>query len=95
MAELTFSTSRCIRIATLPLAVYREVAAHLEQVQGVHTSLIWDADPKFDYSRSQIQGLTIQIETPEPTAEVRIQSILQHYSDRFGTWETLDDESAQ
>ena len=48
----------------LPLAVYREVMAHLRQVEGVTVSLISqpiDNNPEpFDYNQSQIKSLWLQ-----------------------------------
>jgi len=36
----------------LPLAVYREVAAHLQQVEGVETGLLPQTAQRFDYTQS-------------------------------------------
>ncbi len=84
-----------IRCARLPLAVYREVAAHLRQVDGVVTELVWQRSPQFDYTQSQIDSLWIQYaETAPATVPVRIQQILAYYSDRYGAWETVESESA-
>ena len=48
----------------LPLAVYREVAAHLRQIMGVKVGLIVrspDLDSeKFDYAQSQIAALWLE-----------------------------------
>ena len=49
-----------IQCPGLPLAVYREVAVHLRQVEGVQTGLIPQQSQRFDYSDSQIGGLWIQ-----------------------------------
>ncbi len=97
MSETVISKPQYLRIATLPLAVYREIAAHLEQVQGVSVELIWDSNPSFDYLRSQTSCLKLQLRNPErdsePDAEEWVQRILRHYSDRFGQWEALDHEA--
>jgi hypothetical protein len=37
----------------MPLAIYRELASHLEQVQGVETHLIPQQFQQFDYHQSQ------------------------------------------
>lgn len=79
-----------VRNATLPLAVYREVVAHLQQVDGVVAGLSGQTSDQFDYQLSQIGSLWI--EHPDTLSELqqgRLQSILQYYSDRYGTWETL------
>ncbi len=80
-----------IRCIGLPLAVYREVAAHLQQVDGVETELVSQHSQQFDYQLSQIDR--IQIQYPQnfsPAAQQRVQQILAYYSDRYGNWETVD-----
>ncbi len=81
-----------IRCAGLPLAVYREVAAHLQQVEGVQTELVPQQAQQFDYGLSQIDR--IQIQYPQnfsSSVQQRVEQILTYYSDRYGTWETVDD----
>ena len=79
----------------LPLAVYREVAAHLSQVTGVTTGLVTkplkDGKESFDYAASQIAGLWI--EHPQDLSALskqQIQAILDYYGDRYQPWEALD-----
>lgn len=75
----------------LPLAVYREVAAHLRQIDGVDTGLLPQTSKTFDYLQSQVGGLWIRY--PAATAEVcqpQIEVILTYYGDRYGNWETLN-----
>ena len=43
----------------LPLAIYRELAAHLRQIEGVTTELISQQSQQFDYEQSQIDHLKI------------------------------------
>jgi hypothetical protein len=52
-------TKEKIEFAGLPLAVYREIAAHLHQVEGVEVGLIPQSSQQFDYNQSQIGGLWI------------------------------------
>jgi hypothetical protein len=81
----------------LPLAVYREIAAHLRQVAGVETSLIirplkHEPGAKFDYYQSQVAAL--EINYPEAiTVEnrQRVTEILDHYAQRYNPWETRQD----
>jgi len=40
--------------------VYREIAAHLRQVEGVETGLYPSQAEQFDYNQSQVGGLWIQ-----------------------------------
>lgn len=75
-----------IRNARLPLAVYREIAAHLSQLEGVKTDLTPETSKSFDYTASQIDRLEIQLADPAQ-AEEKVEQILAYYSDRFGAWE--------
>lgn len=79
-----------IRCAGLPLAVYREVAAHLCQVEGVRTQLIPQQSQQFEYALSQIDSLWIQYsEHVDSEAYEQVQQILAYYSNRYGAWETV------
>jgi hypothetical protein len=76
--------------AKMPLAVYREVAAHLRQVSGVEVELLPQTAPQFDYTLSQVGGLRIHGEfLAEPAAQARVLAILNYYCSRFGDWQTL------
>lgn len=77
-----------IRCPGLPLAVYREVAAHLRQVQGVEAGLIPQTSPRFDYNQSQVSGLWIQYaETSDSLNREQVNQILAYYQNRYGAWE--------
>ena len=77
----------------LPLAVYREVAAHLRQVAGVETNLIMrslEHDPgvKFDYYQSQIAAIEISCESEISAIDRdRIEEILDYYAQRYSPWQ--------
>jgi hypothetical protein len=74
----------------LPLAVYREVAAHLRQIDQVETGLLPQTSQTFDYLQSQVGGLWIRY--PEAQAErcqPQVEAILAYYGDRYGQWENL------
>lgn len=43
----------------LPLAMYKELAAHLSQLEGVSTELIWQDRQEFNYAASQIAGISV------------------------------------
>lgn len=79
--------------AQLPLAVYREVAAHLRQVDGVDASLIMrsiDHDPaeKFDYYQSQVAALQINcLENIAESSHQKVAAILDYYAQRYNPWE--------
>lgn len=78
---------RHLCIPSLPLAVYREVAAHLRQVEGVETGLVPQSSQQFDYTQSQVGALWIQY-PPNASETVRqqVERILAYYGDRYGTW---------
>ena len=79
----------------LPLAVYREVVAHLRQVEGVEAGLInkplQGGDEPFDYDASQIKALWLTYETDDSSEKVtQIQMILDFYAQRYDSWQLLD-----
>lgn len=72
---------------SLPLAVYREVAAHLRQVRGVAVVLEPQRSPSFDYHQSQIGAMVITY--PEDFAagdRQKVEAILEFYRQRHGAW---------
>jgi hypothetical protein len=76
--------------AEMPLAVYREVAAHLRQVSGVEVELLPQTATRFNYTLSQVGGLQIQVNPSASAAdETRVLEILNYYGDRFGPWQVL------
>jgi hypothetical protein len=86
------STRQCWTIPTLPLAVYREVVAHLRQVSGANAGLLPQTATSFDYYRSQVGGLWIEVDPNADTAsQQRLEAILAYYSDRYQQpWQPLD-----
>ncbi len=82
-----------LRCRYLPLVVYREIAAHLRQVEGVDAGLLPQTTTSFDYRDSQAGGLWIQFEEAA-TAESRetVDRILAYYSDRHGSWESVSSQ---
>ncbi|MEC4807061.1 MAG: hypothetical protein SAJ12_11940 [Jaaginema sp. PMC 1079.18] len=68
----------------MPLAVYREVAAHLRQVEGVRVDLIPQTARQFSYDHSQIEGLLLSC--PED-GQAQIRAILAYYEQRHGAWQ--------
>lgn len=86
--QLENQTRYRVRCDRLPLAVYREVVAHLRQVLNVEVGLLPQLSQQFDYMQSQIGGVWIEY---TPTADVddreRVKQILDYYGDRYGSWE--------
>ncbi|UJB72018.1 hypothetical protein HRE53_15165 [Acaryochloris sp. 'Moss Beach'] len=76
-----------IQCPGLPLAIYREIAAHLLQVDGVETELLSQEAKHFDYSLSQIGWLRLRYPQDLPgTDQARIDQILGFYAQRYGDW---------
>ena len=80
-----------IHCRSLPLAVYREVAAHLRQVEGVEAGLLPQTSQQFDYNESQVSGLWIEFSAAAtPAHREQVEQILVYYSDRYAPWEEDD-----
>jgi hypothetical protein len=72
----------------LPLAVYREVAAHLRQVEGITVVLEPQRSPEFSYRRSQVGAMVIGYPKDLPGGDrQKIEAILDFYSSRHGAWQ--------
>lgn len=85
-----------IRCSRLPLAVYREIEAHLRQIDGVNAGLLPQTSQEFDYLMSQIGGIWISYQPHiDAAAQQRVEDILAYYSDRFGEWEVIYSESSR
>ena len=79
-----------IEFPGLPLAIYREIAAHLQQVDGVKTGLYPATYQQFDYSHSQIGGLWIEYSsTANAESRARVAQILAYYQNRYGAYQQL------
>lgn len=69
----------------LPLAVYREIASHCQQLAQVDTLLLSAQVTQFDYAESQIGGLQIQFPVDLTTANrQQLEAILAFYGERYG-----------
>jgi hypothetical protein len=72
----------------MPLAIYRELASHLEQVQGVETHLTPQQFQQFDYHQSQIGSLEINYtETFQESDRTLVTAILDYYAQRHGSYQ--------
>ncbi len=67
----------------LPLAMYQELAAHLRQVNSVEVEMVSQNASNFDYSYSQIAGITVS--HGDENVEL-VQKILNFY----GSWQELE-----
>lgn len=64
----------------LPLAIYREIAAHLESINKVKTGTIIQDSPQFDYAQSQLKGIWIETEGElDHQDKAQIKEILAYY----------------
>ncbi len=79
------SESQQICFPQMSLAVYRELAAHLRQVEGVEVELLPQSSQVFDYQQSQVGGLRLLL-PPSSTSSERVQQILAYYSQRHGAY---------
>lgn len=72
-----------LEFLNMPLAVYREVAAHLRQVEGISVGLLPQTASEFDYTQSQVGGLWLEEVSPSPGRGKRLGEILAYYGDRY------------
>jgi len=70
----------------LPLAIYLEIAAHLEQVDGLSVELLPEDRPDFAYQRSQIKGFKIH---GDPLDRPLLKSILDYYNQLYSSYKQL------
>ena len=69
----------------VPLVVYREIAVHLRQVEGVETGLYSAQSQQFDYNQGQVGGLWIQYDhSAGEESRERVDRILAYYQNRYG-----------
>ncbi|MFM7573856.1 MAG: hypothetical protein ACKO4S_12095 [Snowella sp.] len=79
----------------LPLAVYREISAHLQQVENVKTVLIPQSSTQFDYAQSQIEAVQIEYPVDLSNQEKQyLEAILEYYSQKYGKYQRQLDSSS-
>lgn len=77
-----------IAYSQLPLAVYREVSAHLQQIEGVKTFLIPQSSSQFDYTQSQIEAIQIEYPVDLSSQEKEyLEAILEYYGQKYGKYQ--------
>lgn len=83
-----------LRCPGLPLAVYREVAAHLCQVDGLTVELVSQQSQQFDYCLSQVDSLRLQSSAALDSIDSeQVKRILAYYGDRYGAWEAVNSDN--
>ncbi len=85
--NLTVNRCKIIYNPDIPLAMYRELASHIEQIEDVTAELFWQESREFSYLGSQIGGMWLNCDLNRDLAisspsQVLIKSILNHY----GNW---------
>ena len=78
-----------VQFTNLPLAVYREIAAHLCQVEEVETKLLQASTPEFNYDDSQVESLQIQLPVANQQSREQVEEILAYYQNIFGAMARL------
>jgi hypothetical protein len=73
-----------VQFSRLPLAVYREIAAHLCQVEEVEAKLLMASSSEFNYYDSQVESLQIQLPAARQQSKEQVEAILAYYQDIFG-----------
>ncbi len=76
-----------VQFSRLPLAVYREIAAHLCQVEDVEAKLLMASGSEFNYYDSQVESLQIQLPAAKKQSKEQVEAILAYYQNIFGTAE--------
>ncbi|NCR43759.1 MAG: hypothetical protein GPJ03_08825 [Microcystis aeruginosa G13-01] len=88
MRSIAIQQKQTIIYPRMPLAIYRELASHLEQVQGVETHLTPQQFQQFDYHQSQIGSLEINYtETFQESDRTLVTAILDYYAQRHGSYQ--------
>jgi hypothetical protein len=80
------AASAPLSIDRLPLAVYLELVAHLQQLAGVRAELLPQTDLTFDYRQSQVGGILVDLSSAKLPDQQRAQEILDYYGRRYGQW---------
>ncbi|MCA2939008.1 MAG: hypothetical protein IM319_07460 [Microcystis sp. M113S1] len=88
MRSIAIQQKQTIIYPRMPLAIYRELASHLEQVQGVETHLTPQQFQQFDYHQSQIGSLEINYtEAFQESDRTLVTAILDYYAQRHGSYQ--------
>jgi hypothetical protein len=89
---MLFTSKFTIANHQVPLAVYREIAAHLRQIEGITVSFLTSVDRGFSYTESQLGGLEIMgANLLTDSDRIRLERLLNYYADRYNQWEIQGD----
>ncbi|MDB9419927.1 hypothetical protein [Microcystis aeruginosa] len=88
MRSIAIQQKQTIIYPRMPLAIYRELASHLQQVQGVETHLTPQQFQQFDYHQSQIGSLEINYtQAFQESDRTLVTAILDYYAQRHGSYQ--------
>ncbi len=81
--ELAITRYKIVYNPDIALAMYRELASHIEQIEDVTAELFWQESAEFSYLGSQIGGMWLIYPQSLPEqSQVLMKNILNHY----GNW---------
>ncbi len=81
--DMTINRCKIVYNPDIALAMYRELASHIEQIEDVTTELFWQESTDFSYLGSQIGGMWITYPySLSEKSQILIKNILNHY----GNW---------
>jgi hypothetical protein len=80
--ELAINRFKIVYQPDIALAMYRELASHIEQIDDVTAELFWQESTEFSYLGSQIGGMWLTYpQLISEQSQVLIKNILNHYGD--------------
>ena len=80
--NLELNRYRIVYSPDIALAMYRELASHIEQIVDVSSELFWQESTEFSYLGSQIGGMWLVYPQSLATqSQILIKDILNHYGD--------------
>ncbi|WP_103667250.1 hypothetical protein [Pseudanabaena sp. BC1403] len=80
--ELVINRCKIVYNPDITLAMYRELASHIEQIVDVSSELFWQESTEFSYLGSQIGGMWLVYPQSLTTqSQILIKDILNHYGD--------------
>jgi hypothetical protein len=81
--DLTLNCFRIVYNPDIPLAMYRELASHIEQIEDVNAELFPQESKEFSYLGSQIGGMWL---TYPHTLSTESQALIKNILNYYGAW---------
>lgn len=81
--NLNFNRYKIIYSPDIALAMYRELASHIEQIEDINAELFWQESTEFSYLGSQIGGIWL---TYPLTISTQSQDLLKKILNHYGNW---------